>query len=193
MFTLLADRITNYLICKNTIDDDNREIYQYGLEQIFTTALNILTTLVLGIIFGKIYQGIVFVVAFMTLRSYSGGYHASTSIRCYIFSVISIVAGLSVMKLVEVNRFVCLVLLILSSIIILVLSPIETVNKPLDEIEKIIYKKKVIFVWSIEVCIALLFIVLNITEIHISIVLAQMLIGVALILGRLQYPNFREM
>ena len=189
MLTLLADRITNYLICKNTIEDDNREIYQYGLEQFLSTALNILTTLVLGIIFGKIYQSLVFVVAFMVLRSYSGGYHASTSVRCYIFSVISITAGLSVMKFVEINRLVCLGLLILSSVIILVLSPIGTANKPLDEIEKIIYKKKVVFVWSIEVCVALLFIVLNITEIHIAIVLAQTLVDIALLLGMMQYRS----
>lgn len=190
MFTSLTEKAVNYLIYKNVIDNDNLEIYQYGLGQIFSTTLNILTTLLLGIIFGEIYQSLIFVFAFMILRTYSGGYHAKTPIRCYFFTTISIAAGLSAMKFIVINRFIYLGLLILSSLIIITLSPIGTANKPLDEIEKIIYRKKTIIVWCIETCVALLFIVFNTTEIHSSIVLAQTLVSIALISGKVQTRNF---
>lgn len=189
MLTYLANRVTDFLIDKKVIDDNDREIYQYGFEQFFTTVLNIATMLLLGVIFGKIYQSIVLTLSFMALRTYSGGYHASTPLRCYILTVISISAALSTMKFVAINRFVCLGLLILSGIVILLLSPVDTKNKPLDEIEKVIYRKKTILVWSIETCAALVFIVLDITEIHIAIVLAQTIISVALILGKVQNKN----
>ena len=191
MFTSLTEKAVNYLIYKNVIDNDNLEIYQYGLGQIFSTTLNILTTLLLGIIFGEIYQSLIFVFAFMILRTYSGGYHAKTPIRCYFLTTISIAAGLSAMKFILINRFICLGLLILSSLIIITLSPIGAANKPLDEIEKIIYKKKTIIVWCIESCVALLFIVFNTTEIHSSIVLAQTLVSIALISGKVQTGNFK--
>lgn len=191
MFTSLTEKAVNYLIYKNVIDNDHQEIYRYGLGQIFSTTLNILTTLLLGIIFGEIYQSLIFVFAFMILRTYSGGYHAKTPIRCYILTAISIAAGLSVMKFILINRFICLGLLILSSLIIITLSPIGAANKPLDEIEKIIYKKKTIIVWCIESCVALLFIVFNTTEIHSSIVLAQTLVSIALISGKVQTRNFK--
>ncbi|MCH5297912.1 MAG: accessory gene regulator B family protein [Ruminococcus sp.] len=177
------------MICKKVIEDDSREIYQYGFEQFFTTLLNIATILLLGVIFGKIYQILVFAAAFMAIRTYSGGYHAKAPIRCYIFTTISIAATLSVMKFVVINRFICLGLLILSSLVIILFSPIGTENKPLDEIEKIIYRKKTVIVWCIEVCAALVFIVLNITEIHTAIVLAQILISIALIFGKVQNKN----
>ncbi len=172
MFTYLSDSLTDFLIGKNVIDDD-REIYQYGFEQFFTTLLNIVTMLLLGIMFGKIYQSIVLTISFMTLRPYSDGYHASTPLRCYILTAVSISATLSIMKFIAINRFICLGMLILSSLVIILFSPIGTENKLLDEIEKIVYSKKTTIVWGVEACVALLFIVSNITEIHITIVFAQ--------------------
>ncbi len=191
MLTFLADRVTKLLICKKVIKDDDREIYQYGFEQVFNTLINIATMLLLGIILGKIYQSIVLTVSFAAVRSYSGGYHVSTSIRCYILTTVSILAGLSVMKFIVIDRFICLGLLILSSVVILSLSPIGTKTKPLDGIEKIIYRRKTVIVWSIEACAALVFIVFNVTEIHTAIVLAQLLISIALIFGWVQYNNLK--
>lgn len=67
MFATAASRITNRLIFKKVIKDDDLEIYQYGFEQIFLTLLNIATMLLLGIIFGEIYQCIVLTLSFMAL------------------------------------------------------------------------------------------------------------------------------
>lgn len=189
MISSAANNITNYLICKKVIKDDDREIYQYGFEQVFSSLLNIATMLLLGIILGKIYQSLVLILSFMALRSYSGGYHANTLLQCYLLTVMSISAALSIMKFITIDRFICLGLLVLSSVVILLLSPIGSKNKPLDEIEKIIYRKKTIIVWSVETCVAIVFIILDITEIHIAITLAQVIISIALIFGNLQCGN----
>lgn len=186
MISSAANNITNYLICKKVIKDDDREIYQYGFEQVFSSLLNIATMLLLGIILGKIYQSLVLILSFMALRSYSGGYHANTPLHCYLLTVMSISAALSIMKFITIDRFICLGLLVLSSVVILLLSPIGSKNKPLDEIEKIIYRKKTIIVWSVETCAALVFIVLNNTEIHIAITLAQVIISIALVFGNIK-------
>jgi accessory gene regulator B len=123
----------------------------------------------------------------MALRTYSGGYHASTPIRCYILTTMSITVSLSIMKFVAINNFIYLGLSILSSLVILLISPIGTPNKPLDEIEINIYRKKTIIVWCVEISVALMSFVLNVTEIHTSIVFAQVLISIALVFGKVQY------
>ena len=191
MISSAANNITNYLICKKVIKDDDREIYQYGFEQVFSSLLNIATMLLLGIILGKIYQSLVLILSFMALRSYSGGYHANTPLHCYLLTVMSISAALSIMKFITIDRFICLGLLVLSSVVILLFSPIGSKNKPLDEIEKIIYRKKTIIVWSVETCVSIVFIILDITEIHIAITLAQVIISIALIFGKTK--NYFEM
>lgn len=189
MISSAANNITNYLICEKVIKDDDREIYQYGFEQVFSSLLNIATMLLLGIILGIIYQSLVLILSFMALRSYSGGYHANTPLQCYLLTVMSISTALSIMKFITIDRFICLGLLVLSSVVILLLSPIGSKNKPLDEIEKIIYRKKTIIVWSVETCVAIVFIILDITEMHIAITLAQVIISIALIFGNLQCGN----
>ena len=187
MFSTISQRLVRFLLDKDVIQQENREIYQFGIEQFLTSVLNVLTTLVLGILFNEIIQSIIFVTAFMILRSYSGGYHASTSIGCYLLSTFSIVAVLSVMKFTEINNFICIGLLLLSGIVIILLSPVSTINKPLDSIECVVYRKKSILIWCAETCAALVFMGFGMTKASVCIVLAQVLISIALVFGQIQY------
>lgn len=189
MFSAISQKLTKFLLNKDVIQKENLEIYQFGIEQFLTTFLNILTTLILGILFNEVFQGILFVIAFMILRAYSGGYHASTPIKCYLFSTFSIAVALSVMKFIEINNFICIGLLLLSGIVIILLSPVSTVNKPLDNIERVVYRKKAIFIWCTETCAALIFIGFNISKVSVCIMLAQVLISIALVFGQTQCRN----
>lgn len=183
MFTKLSERTVNRLICKNIIKDNEQDIYQYGLNRFFTICLNIVTILVLGIIFNQIIQCIIFALSFMVLRTYTGGYHAKTPVRCYITTLISIIITLSVIKFIPINRFVCLGLLIFSCLLIMLLSPIGCSNKPLDEIEVVVYKRRAVIICIVEASAALILLALNIPFVYIPIVFSHTLIGIALILG----------
>ena len=138
----VSRKVTDRLLSRNAIKDEDYEIYQYGLEQLFTSILNMLTLLVIGSIMGMIWQGIIFVLSFMLLRKYAGGYHASTPLGCYLLTTLIITVALSVMKYFEISILIYLVLLMVSSVIVYMLTPVEAVNKGLDKIEKIIYRKK---------------------------------------------------
>ena len=70
-----------------------------------------------------------------------GGYHASTPLGCYLLTTLIITVALSVMKYLEISILIYLVLLMVSSVIVYMLTPVEAVNKELDKIEKIIYRK----------------------------------------------------
>lgn len=54
----------------------------------------------------------------------------------------SIILVLLTVKYVSLGVFCLLLLFIMSSIVILLLAPIDTINKRLDEIEHIHYRKK---------------------------------------------------
>lgn len=183
MFTNISERVVNHLICKNIIKDDEHDIYQYGLNRFFTICLNIVTILILGIIFNQVLQGIIFAFSFMALRTYTGGYHAKTPVRCYITTSISIIITLAVIKFIPINRFVCLGLLIFSCLLIMLLSPIGCSNKPLDEIETVVYKRRTVIICIAEASVALILLALNFPLIYLPIVFAHILISIALILG----------
>ena len=125
MIRNISRKVTDRLVSRSVIEDEEYEIYQYGLEQLFTNLLNLVTLLVIGISIGMIWQGIIFVLAFMSMRKYAGGYHSTTPLRCYFLTNIVILSMLSVMKYMEINIFIYWGLFIVSSIIILELSPVE--------------------------------------------------------------------
>lgn len=118
MFASLTMKIVNFLIKNDVIKKDDQEIYIYGFDRILTPLLNIATTVLFGVILGELYQGLIFVFSFMALRKYSGGYHANTPIQCYALTTLAILAALLVMKFIFVNRFICLGLMVLSSLVI---------------------------------------------------------------------------
>ena len=182
----VSRKVTDRLLSRNAIKDEDYEIYQYGLEQLFTSILNMLTLFVIGSIMGMIWQGIIFVLSFMLLRKYAGGYHASTPLGCYLLTTLIITVALSVMKYLEISILIYLVLLMVSSVIVYMLTPVEAVNKELDKIEKIIYRKKTILTWIVEVSLAIGVFILKHYEISICIFLAIIMVGISLVTGHIE-------
>lgn len=182
----VSRKVTDRLLSRNAIKDEDYEIYQYGLEQLFTSILNMLTLLVIGSIMGMIWQGIIFVLSFMLLRKYAGGYHASTPLGCYLLTTLIITVALSVMKYFEISILIYLVLLMVSSVIVYMLTPVEAVNKELDKIEKMIYRKKTILTWIVEVSLAIGVFILKHYEISICIFMAVIMVGISLVTGHIE-------
>lgn len=87
MFSEISEMMTQSLIDNKKIQSDNRELYRYGIQQGLTMIMNLATTLLIGLLCGMLWQSIVFYMAYIPLRSYAGGYHAKTPIRCYLFSI----------------------------------------------------------------------------------------------------------
>lgn len=52
-----------------------------------TVLINLISTIVIGVIAGNVFESIAFLVFYIPLRSYAGGYHASTPRRCYFISI----------------------------------------------------------------------------------------------------------
>ena len=113
-----------------------------------------------------------FYFSFITIRKFAGGYHAKTPIKCYIISVVSSTIILVLINIIPIIvsrfRFIEYFLLILglfSLIIICYLSPLDTINNPLNNEEKILLKKITIFL-SVSIyfisCLLIVFSVLNI-------------------------------
>ncbi|MBP3339110.1 MAG: accessory gene regulator B family protein [Lachnospiraceae bacterium] len=181
MYDNISRNITDRLLEKNIIDKDDWEIYYYGIYQLVMNTFEIITLLIIGYIMDEIFKCIVFVMAFSIMRIYAGGYHASTPLRCYCMTTFTTITSLLVMKYVTINYFICYMVMLVSSIIILRVSPVETQNKPLDMLEKKIYRKKTLIALSIETIATILFSILRVSSVVICITTAEVVLCVALI------------
>ena len=183
---VLTQKLISSLIDNNIIKKEDAEIYSYGLKQMIFIALNLITTIFIGLIFNKMFEVILFMVTYIPIRVYAGGYHARTKLKCYIFSVLMLISVCYILKLDLLKSYLSIgILAIISSAIILYLAPIEDKNKTLDEIEIKVYKKRTIrnlVIILIVLCTTLIFNKINLSA---CICISLLCNGIMLILGKI--------
>ena len=77
-------------------------------------------------------------------------------------------------------------IILMSGAIIGLLSPVQTKNKPLDGIEKLIYRKKTLITLVVETTVAVICTLLNKGEISACIMMAQVVLTFSLIAGSMK-------
>ena len=150
--------ITDKLIRHGRVDSDDRELFEYGIFLVISQMIYALVCIICGIVFKCIAESLVLYVSFNFARKYSGGFHASTELRCFIISSLSILCSVSLIKTFEIKdlRVPFIILLAAASAVIIIFSPLDTDEKPLTEDEKILFRKKSFLVLGVllAVCIA---------------------------------------
>ncbi|GAA0106761.1 accessory gene regulator B family protein [Paraclostridium sordellii] len=140
-----ANKATSFLYYNNYIDSDkyDYEVYLYGFEILIASILNSVAILGIGLLFDRFLYSIVFLACYCPLRQFAGGYHADTYKRCF-FTFVFIFL-LTIFLAEGLNHTELKPLIILFSILnwgsICLLSPVEHINNPLTDIERIKYKK----------------------------------------------------
>lgn len=186
MFSAISESITKKLEEAHAIKSEDREIYLYGVKQGLTILLNLITICAIGIVSKMLWQSILFMAAYIPLRSFAGGYHAKTPLRCYIYSIIMIILVSVGMKYLLFVDMVYYVILAISALIIFVLSPAEDKNKPLDKIELKVYRKRTSLILLVELIICILSNVIDLRTVFISIIYNLAVMSVIILLGMLK-------
>ena len=138
----IVERLVVKLIEDGAIEEEDREIYEYGFHHGIITLVNIALTLLIGICMKMFVETILFMVAYIPLRTYAGGFHAKTQFRCFIYSNLIVVLILVFSKILADYMLIVLGIGIVATGIIIFFAPVEDQNKPLDEIEVQVYGKK---------------------------------------------------
>lgn len=90
MLNKIANTIAENLIRlsgRNT-DDEQREVYAYGLECLLNTLITVSILSLWGITTHTLIETIIWLIALFLLRHYAGGYHAPSNFMCIFSSVL---------------------------------------------------------------------------------------------------------
>ena len=183
--------IADLLVKNETITENEHDIYSFGIQQGINILINLITILFFGILFGEIWQSLVFTIAYIPLRSYAGGFHAKTPTRCYVFSCCLIAAVLLAIKYLLIEDFIYSSLLASGGIIAILLAPVDTVNKRLDQAEIRVYRNRTLTVIALETVAYVLSITFSAEMIYKPISLSFVSAAFMLILGMID--NHRKM
>lgn len=179
----VSEKIVESLITMGVVPSEDKELYKFGIIQGILMVINVLTFILIGLIFGMVWQSIVFMLAYIPIRSYAGGYHARTQLKCYLLSIASIIAVLIEIKLIPWNGYICSIISLCAGMIIFWLAPVEDSNKPFDQIEITVYKKRTRIILVLLLVVAFLFWFVGSKQNSISIIMALEVVAVMLIFG----------
>lgn len=191
----LAKKIAANLVSHDKIQPGKLELYEYSALIAIQSAINMVTTLFIGFVFGAFVENICFFIAYKVLREYSGGLHSSKFSICFLISAVSNIAILIAIKMFEFypNYYLAIILEVVSFLIVISFAPIANKNKPITEKERRIYKLVVCVVSLILVGISII-LCLNkssyVFALSLAMLLNSVLIIVEMIRKRICFDKF---
>ena len=169
MLNSLSYKISDFFITNGKIALGKRDVFAYGISRLFTNAILLVSFVLIGWLMRDIKSVFIFLLFFIPLRKYAGGFHFNSNCCCYMASCLEVI-------LVVIFRYafsclvLCLIFEFIASFIILRLAPIQSSNKKLTPNEKRIYKCKVKKIVIIYIFFSLLCILLKINRVYILII-----------------------
>lgn len=121
------------------ISPEAKDVYQYGIEITVSSVFNTLLVLLCSLALGDILAGITYLFIFIFLRSFTGGYHAATYLRCNIIMVVTFIIAFILYKIIVCFSFPVFLFGIASAvnlIPIIIYSPVPNKHKPLTETQR---------------------------------------------------------
>lgn len=82
MIKRLSIRMTNKLIHEGVINEQYYDLYKYGIEITISSIIGFLLILVIGVICQNIICSLIYYVIFVCLRMLTGGFHATSYLKC---------------------------------------------------------------------------------------------------------------
>lgn len=187
-----AEKISNSMVDRGIVKKEDVQLYQYGIENGITVAGNLLASILFGIVTGRLGVVLVFLLFYGTLRTYSGGVHCKSKVGCFVLSMmILLVPVFSYEWVMEMVAFPVLIAVwVIAIVVVLVLSPVESINKPLDDEERKYYKRISHCIVALQGCVLAFLYCVNLYEYFYAGYSSIILVAVFMILGRISANRY---
>lgn len=136
MIKRIARKITHSLLKNEEPDSERFELYEYGAEITLSTLINVILIVTASVLLSDVISGAVFLVVFILLRAFVGGYHTKIY---FTYSALFLLTYLAVFYINLAAAFIdekffsmlLTVLILLGIIPIIAFAPVH--SKPLSE------------------------------------------------------------
>ncbi|MDR1328917.1 MAG: accessory gene regulator B family protein [Oscillospiraceae bacterium] len=180
-----ANRIASFFIAQGAAEEDDRDIYVYGLTIGLSTAVNILVTAVIGVICGIPLKMLAYILPYTALRLSAGGSHANSFWGCVsVSAVIQITTALLILYTPEnLQAPAAAILLAVTAALIFKFAPVEHPNRPISTPERAGFRLRARATILAEALVCLTLILLQIRVYPFCIALGAAVSGILLLPG----------
>lgn len=194
MISILSGYMTELLLERKVIKNEEKELYGYGLFMLISYIVFSLISILFGILLSIPFLSMLFFLIFCLIRNYAGGIHANSEIKCDIITTFSILVSELLIKIFIENNLRCiaLIMLMMSSVAFIVIKPVATEQKEISEKEQLHFHKKVIVLDISAIIVSIISIALGAYKIMISLSIGLSLASILLILGKIQQKKSKH-
>lgn len=171
----LAQKIVNSGAGRN----NSTAAIAFGLELIFTYLFGTAILMVISVLCRQPLAWLVFVLGFAPLRTTAGGFHAKSQLSCFAVSSVIFILSMIVSFLIPWTSTAYLLVCSLALLLVLLLSPVEAVNKRLTKEQRTKNRTRSLIISIINLIITLLFCVMNIVSALINLYFAGVAMAAA--------------
>lgn len=192
----MSEKISKYivetLIEGKIIDDSQRSLYVYCFNTIIEIILNAVSAIIIGIVFRKLTEVIIFMTVFFPLRAFCGGFHCETSKGCYIMSTFFLIAAiLSYPYLSFIPQTALTVAAIINYVFIISLSPVSGKYKHISANDRKRMKITALIITSL-IYVLEFFLYNSNNEYYYLIALTVLLVLISMIIGKAALVYYRS-
>lgn len=185
-------KVSEKLVHKGIVQQEDAALYQYGIESGLTVAGNLLASVIFGIITGRLGVVLVFLLFYSTLRSFSGGVHCKSKAGCFCLSLAILLIPVYTCEWVleMVYSPVLIMIGIVAVVVILVLSPVESINKPLDDEERKFYRRVSHCIAALQVCVLMFLFCMDKLEFFYAGYSSLILVAIFMVIGKMMTKRY---
>lgn len=103
MIRKLSENIAFYFVKNGVADEEEQDIYRYGVEVILCDVVDVIIVITIGFIFRQIFEALWYYVNFIVLRSVTDGYHAKTFKSCKTIMAVMMIIVLLIASAVTIR------------------------------------------------------------------------------------------
>lgn len=190
MLTNLCQIIVDFFVKEDIVPEEQRDVYQYGVELSISTLIGLFIVLAIGVLNGRFTESVIFYIVFCLTRAFCGGFHAHSHLLCKV-TFICILTLVLIMDLVldNIEIYYWFVLYLYSLIIVCAFAPVENPNKKLTSYDKKRCKIILIILMVVWLVVMILFYSFG-SELYHIVALTLFFVANLMLLGK--YNKMRE-
>lgn len=183
MIRFIVDKFSDKIQKENLLSEKDLKIMRYGMTTVLSETFKTIFFILFFSVLGFFSEVILCILILLTLRTLTGGIHLSSFWKCFFFSFSMLILPIIILpKLIELNKEIRDIILLVSVVMVTLFSPVLSIKKPNRSLLKIrIYKALSIIsicIWSYSLnYIKIFFDVKNIGIWFILILASQLPIG----------------
>ncbi len=188
---MIERKIETFLVkqmAAGLIKEEDISVYSYGYTLMLEMFVNFVVAMIIGLLLDKVLLISVFLIAFIPLRSFAGGYHANKAWKCFILS------NSVILMAIWVAQFICsidvlaqfLLVEVALGLIIAKLAPVQSENKKISKLEADFYKRIVVVIFIVEILMEMVIYLFNDKNITGVIFAAHVVVTISLMVGKYQ-------